>query len=237
MRIDVEQAVFERFPGFRRAVVVAKDLDNSGEPEALVALLREQERRIREDATLEDYKNHPHIAAWMQVFRDMGLNPNRHAPSIANLIKRVRSGKDLPFVNKIVAIFNAVSLSYVGSCGGDDLGVVTGDLRLGFASGSETYVPLGQPDQSEHPLPGEVIYYDAGNSNVFCRFWCWKNGDPSKITPETRAVAVNVDGMAPVTAAEVLAKAEEAATLVRTFCGGTTSIHLLDPKHPGFEIA
>jgi hypothetical protein len=43
--------------------------------------------------------------------------------------------------------------------------------------------------------------------------------------------------MTPVTAADVLAKAEDVATLVRTHCGGTTSIHLLDPEHPGFEIA
>ena len=64
-----------------------------------------------------------------------------------------------------------------GPCGGDARNVIEGDLRLGIADGTENYVPLGQPDVLEHPQPGEVIYYDTATKDVFCRAWCWKNGN------------------------------------------------------------
>jgi lysyl-tRNA synthetase class 2 len=236
MRIDVEPEVFRRFPGFRRAVIVARDVDNRGEPEELTALLRECEERVRSDPSLEDYRGHPRIAPWMGIFRELGLNPNKFPPSIVNLVRRARAGKPLPFVSKLVCLFNCLSLKHLGSCGGDDLGVVTGDLRLGFATGEETYVPLGEPDVREHPKPGEVIYYDGGNGLVFCRVWCWRNGDPSKIRPETRHVAINVDGMTPDTEETVRARAEELLGWVGRYCGGRLGLHLLTPEEPGFEV-
>jgi lysyl-tRNA synthetase class 2 len=235
MRIDVEPEVFERFPGFRRAVVVATGVDNRGEPEELSALLRECEASVRADPGLENYRACPRIAVWMEVFSSMGLNPNRFPPSIANLIKRTRAGRDLPFINKLVTIFNCVSLKHQGSCGGDDLAAVEGDLRLGFADGTETYIPLGQPEATEHPKPGEVIYYDRGNGNILCRAWCWKNGDPTKIRPETERVAINLDGMTHLGERELLSMAEELADLVRRHCGGETGIHLLSPERVSFE--
>ena len=65
-----------------------------------------------------------------------------------------------------MAIFNCISLKYLLPCGGDDLNVIEGDLRLGIADGTENYVPLGQPDVLEHPQPGEVIYYDTATRRM-----------------------------------------------------------------------
>lgn len=233
MEYSVEPSIFERFPGFRRLVVVAEGVDNSVENPALLALLRHCEAEARGEAPA-DFRTHPALAAWCACFTAMGLNPNRYPPSVVNLIKRTRSGKDLPYINSLVAIFNCISLKYLVPCGGDDRAVITGDLRLGFASGQESYVPLGQPDVVEHPPVGEVIYYDTGNLDVFCRAWCWKNGDRSKMSPATTAACINVDAMAPVDAGHLEKAADELAALIRTHTGGTTRIHALSPEQPRF---
>ena len=104
MRFCIAPEVFEKWPEYRRCTVVGRGLENAEDDPALLALLREAEAGVKADPALEDYKEYPLIASWRSVFREMGLNPNKFPPSIANLIRRTRSGKDLPFINRIVAI-------------------------------------------------------------------------------------------------------------------------------------
>jgi lysyl-tRNA synthetase class 2 len=237
LRIEIAKEVFESYPNYRRYVVLAKGVDNSGKDEELEGMLREKEQAVRSCEDLSNYKEHPRILAWRKVFEDMNLNPNRFPPSIANLVKRVRSGKDLPFVNKLVCIFNIVSLKYIVPCGGDDLSVVRGTLLLGQAAGDETYNPLGKPQETETPAPGEIILYDTGTKDVFCRGWCWKNGDSSKITPETKVVAINIDAMMDVVPQEEHRRAAfEVAELVKSKCGGEVDVWLLSPEKRWLDI-
>jgi DNA/RNA-binding domain of Phe-tRNA-synthetase-like protein len=236
MKIEIAREVFETWPSYRRIVVVARDVDNAEEDPELEALLREAEASARLDPELENHREYPRIASWRSVFERMGLNPNKFPPSIANLIKRTRSGKDLPFINRLVAIFNIISLKYRIPCGGDDLAGVTGNVRLMPASGDETYEPLGNPEAVERPNPGEIVLADTGRRTVFCRGWCWKNGDPSKITRDSRLVAINLDALPPVDLETLKAAAAELVDLTSRHCGGTAVMHLLEPENPGFEV-
>lgn len=86
-----------------------------------------------------------------EAFSGMGIKPKKNPPSVINLIKRCRAGKPLPFINPLVAIFNCISLKYLLPCGGDDLNVIEGDLRLGIADGTENYVPLGPARRAGAP--------------------------------------------------------------------------------------
>ena len=97
-------------------------------------------------------------------------------------------------------------------------------------------MPLGQPDVLEHPQPGEVIYYDTATKDVFCRAWCWKNGNRSKLTPETTNAVINVDAMPPLPLAAAEQAAEEAAGLLRRFTGAKTAIHKLTAEAPRFVL-
>lgn len=236
MKIMIAHEVFEKWPEYRRYVVVGRDLENAEEDPELLDLLREAEAAVRIDPELENFKDYPPIASWRSVFEQMGLNPNKFPPSIANLIKRTRSGKDLPLINRLVAIFNIISLKYRIPCGGDDLECLKGDLRLGPANGDELFEHLGNPEAVENPAPGEIILHDTGNGNVFCRGWCWKNGDPSKITQATRFVAINLDALPPVNADTHHIAAAELVELLRKHCGGKIDLRLLEPGSPFIEI-
>jgi lysyl-tRNA synthetase class 2 len=236
VKIEIAGEVFDRFPGYARHVLVVKDADNTREDAELAGLLAEAQRRAREDASFADLKTHPFIASWREAFQAFGVNPNKCPPSVANLIKRVRGGKDLPYVNSLVAIFNVVSLNHVLPAGGDDLDSVRGGIRLAIAKGHEHYTPLGSPEQTERPDPGEIVLLDTGNDEVFCRAWCWKNGDVSKIGTDTRRVAINVDALPPKTPEAGEDAAREALDLIRRFCGGSASFHRLDASNRSIEI-
>ena len=239
MRISIDESLFGTFPGYVRHIILAEDLDNTHEAAQLAdleALLRDAEAAVRADPSYADLKGHPRLSPWRDAFQAFHVNPNKCPPSICNLIKRVRSGASLPFVNPLVCIFNVVSLHHGIPAGGDDLDKVVGGIRLGFADGSESYVPLGQPEARETPNPGEVILVDTGNQDVFCRAWCWRNGHPSRIEANTRRVAINVDALPPVTPEHGRAAAEEVAALVSRFCGGRVEIRRLEAGHASCEV-
>lgn len=236
LKIEIVPEIFTAFPGYTRHLLVAEGVDNAGVKPELELMLREAESALRSDDSLADVKAHPRIASWRSAFESFGVNPNKCPPSIANLVKRVRGGKDMPYVNTLVCIFNVVSMKYILPAGGDDLAKVIGDVRLGFAGGEEVYVPLGSPESAERPNPGEIILYDTGSKDVFCRAWCWKNGDRSRIEESTRRVAINVDALPPVSVEDGLRAAEETAGLVRRFCGGEVKICCLSGDNAAIQV-
>lgn len=236
MRIQISSEIFSAFPGYARHVLIAEGVNNLAPQPELETMLLGAQAALRADSLFADVKAHPRIASWRSAFEKFGVNPNQCPPSIANLIKRVRGGKDLPYINSLVCIFNIVSMKYILPAGGDDLDKVVGNICLGPASGDEVYVPLGSPDAAEHPKPGEIILYDTGNNDIFCRAWCWKNGDRSRIEESTERVAINIDALPPVDVEEGHRAAEETAELVRRFCGGTVTIHRLSEGNTILEL-
>jgi lysyl-tRNA synthetase class 2 len=86
----------------------------------------------------------------------------------------------------------------------------------------------------DHPKPGEVIYADA--EQVLCRRWNWRECDKSKMTAQTHNVVLVVEGLPPVTAADVLAATNELAGLLQQYCGATTHVALLNHTNPQLVV-
>jgi DNA/RNA-binding domain of Phe-tRNA-synthetase-like protein len=229
----VSPEVFALFPDYIRGVIIARDIDNRGEKAELAGLLREAERQATRDASLLEIKNHPRIAPWRQAYSRFGINPNKFYSSIESLCRRARRGDQLPYINTAVALFNYFSLKYIVPSGADDLASVQGDLTLTISQGSEPFTPFNS-DKVEYPAPGEIIYRDS--AAVMCRCWNWRQGNQTKLTPDTRNIAINVDCLPPVTGDGADAMTAELAGLVRRFCGGDVSYALLTAGRPEHEI-
>ncbi len=233
MKDIVTKEVFAKFPNYIRGVVVARGVNNQGENQKLIGLLREVEQGATRDASLLEIKSHPRIASWRQAYADFGVNPNKFYCSIESLGRRARRGDQLPYINTLVALFNYFSLKHMVPSGGDDLDSVDGNLCLTLAKGDEPFTPLGS-EVIEHPAPGEVIYVD--DNKVMCRCWNWRQGDQTKLTPATSNVAINVDCLPPVLRGEAEAITRELADLVQEFCGGMISYLFLDASKSEVEV-
>ncbi len=217
MKLSIEPALAARFPGYRMLTVVATGIDNTGDSPELRRLLAEVAAEIRRRPDLADLDANPRVAAWREAFRETGADPVETKPSLDALLQRVLAGQEIPFVNKVVAISNLVSLKHLVPSGGDDLGAIDGDFGLRFAGGLERFRPIGEADE-EHPEPDEVIYADQ--QKVLCRRWIWRQGEESKIADDTTQAAVNVDLMPPATEDEGRAAAAELAALLAEHCCG-----------------
>jgi lysyl-tRNA synthetase class 2 len=233
MKDIVSHEVLTKFPNYIRGLVVARAVNNHGENQRLAQLLRKAEDNAAHDASLTDIKNHPRIASWRQAYSDFGINPNKLYSSIESLGRRARRGDQLPYINTLVALFNYFSIKHMVPSGGDDLDKVDGNLCLTLAKGNEPFTPFNS-DTIEYPASGEVIYVD--DSKVMCRCWNWRQGDQTKLTPDTANVAINVDCLPPLLRGEAETITKELADLVKEFCSGDVTYLLLDAKQSEVDI-
>ena len=192
-KIIIKDEIFDLFPDFYRGIVLVKDISNQKSDKRIRRLLKKE---IDRQVDIDELKD-PRILAWNEAHRRFGSDPDTYLPSITYLLKSMRPNRALPFINSVVALFNYISLKYLTPCGGDDVEMVEGNLVLGIADGTEMFIPLGE-EIEEHPFPGEVIYYDDRSKNVMCRRWNWRNGDMTKITPDSKRIVLNIDCLPPV---------------------------------------
>ena len=71
----INKEVFDKFPGFRRGIVVARKMDNQGSSKELETLLKEALAGAA--AAPIDLKTDPRTAVWNETYRALGCNPNK----------------------------------------------------------------------------------------------------------------------------------------------------------------
>jgi DNA/RNA-binding domain of Phe-tRNA-synthetase-like protein len=235
MEVKVDERIFKDFPLFRRGIVVASGIQNQGDSKELETLLNEAVESAGRQPI--DVKADPRIAVWSEAHRRFGSNPNKFPPAHFSLIKRVQKpGIRLAFINKVVAVMNCNSIADVIPVGGDDLAHAGPCLELRYASGEETFVPLDAPQTSEHPTPGEVIYVVADSGKVMCRRWNWRNGYETRITEETQAMVMNIDGLGEESESRAVMTRDQVAAMLEKYCGARILTSVLSPAHPSFRF-
>ena len=231
---SISPAVFERFPGYVRGVVVCHELTNGASSPEIVQLLREAEASVRaRGIALEQIAEEPRIKSWREAYRSFGAKPAEFRSSIEAMARRALRGDELPAINRLVDIGNIVSLRHLIPAGSHAIDVLKGDIELRFAEGDEDFVAFGT-NELEHPLPGEVVFVEGGQ--VLTRRWTWRQANHTLTLPETRAVEFNVDGLPPVTKEEVAEACREVADLVGCYCGGTSRIDYLTAETPTISL-
>lgn len=230
---SIAPEVFAAFPEYRRGVVLAFDVGNGDSPPELVQLLRQEEERARGRLKMETLTSEPRLASWREAFRQLGYKPGDFRPSIEALLRRVLRNQELPSINVLVDIGNIVSLRHVLPVGGHALDVLTQDIALRPATGSEVFIPFGS-EEAEHPAPGEFIFTEG--EKVLTRRWIWRQATHTLTLPATTAIEFNIDGLPPASAADVEAAEMDLMALVGRFCGGSARWAVLDRQNPRLAL-
>ena len=231
MLYRISPEILSRYPGYVRGVVIVTDAVNlEGPIDEVARMLKKAPETLRVRADLDD---HPNIAAWRAAYSAFGARPSKYPSSIEAMVKRVRKGGELPYINTLAALCNIISLKHIVTIGGHDVGACTEPLWLCFANGSETFTPFGTTE-IEHPEPGEVVYLSG--QTVLCRRWTWRQAEFTKLTRQTTHVAINVDGLPPVTRGDVEMISKELATLVRMYCGAKAECKVLAEETPSIQV-
>jgi len=222
----IDHRIFDLFPGLQIGILVAHGIDNRGEREEITGALREEEDRVAGELAGTQAAEHPLIAPWREAYRAFGSNPKRYPSSIENLVGRVLRGSRIRHINKLVDIYNTVSLRYIVPAGGEDLDKVEGDIVLTMAGEDETPIVLLGEEEARAPQAGEVIYKD--DAGAICRRFNWKEAERTKLTEDTTGAIFVIEAVPPVDATTLQQALDDLAYMVETYCGGRTAKSLLN---------
>jgi DNA/RNA-binding domain of Phe-tRNA-synthetase-like protein len=234
LRLTLSAPFLALFPDALVGVAVVRGIDNAGEDAELSSRLRAAVAAIPERLGAAPLTEHPRVAVWREAYRRFGAKPKDHPSSIENLLRRASKGHAPSHINRVVDLYNAVSLESLLPAGAEDLATIDGDVELTLAGEAEPPVRLLGEPEARAPKAGEVIYRDR--QGAICRRWNWKEADRTKITEATRDAIVVVEGLPPIARAEVEGALGLVADAVRDRFGGTASTAVLDAGRTSLEL-
>lgn len=234
MKLKIDPQMFEKFPGLMVGLVSVKGADNNGIAEGIAEKTKEQEARTRRELQAETLSQAPKIDSWRKAYSLFGGKPKENRSSVENLYRLVLKGGELRHINKLVDIYNLISLEHMLPLGGEDLDKTKGDIILTFATAEEPSVLLLGDKEPRPPHEGEVIYKDG--ISTICRRWNWREADRTKLTEETKNCVLAIEALPPATREELEAALDELEALVGEHCGGTTKSAILDGNNNDAEL-
>ncbi|MFE9424011.1 phenylalanine--tRNA ligase beta subunit-related protein [Kitasatospora sp. NPDC006697] len=183
--IPVDAAAAEAFPGVR---VLARpaEVAPAGAAEAADRLWLAQ-HRLWHEKTRGEIRNHPRVAAYRELAKLIGTDPDKQPPSIQALIDRGLRGKEpgrWPRINPAVDAVNAVAVAHLSALGLFDADKLTGDVRMTVSQGGEEFFALGA-DHSAELDPGRLVLADE--SRVLSLF-AYRDGRHQAVGERTERV-------------------------------------------------
>jgi DNA/RNA-binding domain of Phe-tRNA-synthetase-like protein len=175
-RASVDPAVFALRPDYRALLLAVEGI----EPAPADELVEAAERAPGADE---------HVAAWREAYRSFGAKPSRTRNSLEALLRR----PELPRVNPLTDLYNAISVLHGIPVGGEDLTKYDGSPRLIRATGAE---PFDTAAGVEFPAPGEVVWCD--DAGVTCRRWNWRQSRRTALHEGTTSALFIFDALDPV---------------------------------------
>lgn len=234
MRFQINNKILEKFPRLNVAVLVCNEIDNQGKAKELIKFIRSREEEIRKEFNAETLSQNPKFTCWREAYRVFGVKPKKYRSSVEALYRRVLKGEEIRPINKIVDIYNYISLKYTVPAGGEDLDKIKGNIQLTFAGEDEPSVLLLGDKEPKPPKEGEAIYKDE--ISAICRCFNWREAERTKFTEQTQKAIIVIEGLPPTTRKEIEKILEATQKLTQKFCGGKIIPFILDKENPEIKF-
>jgi DNA/RNA-binding domain of Phe-tRNA-synthetase-like protein len=203
----IQPEILERFQ-YRGVMLYVRNIENGPSDEFSIAQLRRAETEARAKFGQGKASDHPHMMAWREAFSSFGLKPSKFLNSSEAMISRVLKGGELPAINWLTDIYNALSVRHVFPCGGEDWDQAVGVQQLRFAQGHEAFDTSKDGETViDHPQPGEVVWAD--DAGVTCRAWNWRQCVRTRLNEQTKNAYFVLDSLEPFPKASLVAAADE----------------------------
>lgn len=232
MEFKVQDSFFEKVPNAVLGVVVVKNFDNTKNYDFINKLFTKNLESSKEKFKDVKIKEEPWILPYRDAFTKLGINPNKFMCSIEALMTRISKGKDIPSINPIVDLGNALSLKYELPLGVHDIdNFINGNIEIREATKDDIFITFGSTE-IEHPEEGEIIY--ASNTEVKTRRWTWRQGENSKVDETIKNAFIPLDGF--TENKESILKLQKEFSDILTSMGVECTLGFIDKDHTEFEF-
>lgn len=157
MKYTIDKTIFELNPNIKFGIIIGHDIHNSETTLEDKERLRKAESKMREEIKPEQLRELHNVALYRDVIIKSGINPNKYPPSVEAMFKRIVKGGELPAINALVDLCNAVSIENGLSLGGHDLRDIHEDLEVRYSRKGDIFLPFGAEKYEDVP-DGELVF-------------------------------------------------------------------------------
>lgn len=233
MRYTVDKSVFELNDRVKMGILIGSNLKNSETSIEDEKRLRDAEASMRETVQADSIRELPNVALYRQIMTSAGINPNKFPPSVEAMFKRILKGGQLPVINALVDLCNAVSIEQGISLGAHDLKDIHEDLEVRLSRNGDIFLPFGASEY-ESVEEGELIF-TSGNI-VQTRKWIWRQSELGKTEIDSSNIFFQLAGFGDNEEDSLLKAMKEIDKLVVDRFGGTCQQYVVDISNPSIEF-
>lgn len=207
----IRPEIFELRPDYRALSLVAEGVQNAVRHPASDAIIA----AVRTDRAWPAWGD-AHLEAWRDAYRGFGAKPQRTPSSVEALVKRMRGDGQMPAINAVVDLYNALSVRFALPIGGENVAAYVGSPVLKRADGTEPFDTVKDGSAFLESVPaGEVVWADE--RGVTCRRWNWRQGLRTRIDPTTTRMWFVLERLEPMPMAALLEAGDRLAATLRKF--------------------
>jgi DNA/RNA-binding domain of Phe-tRNA-synthetase-like protein len=233
MKFKVSADVFARLDGLCFGVVVARGINNRDRLSEIESILEQSMELVQTRFKGVAVKEQAEIMVYREAFVKLGFNPNKFLSSVEAMVSRIAKGHQLPVINNIVDLTNAVSLKYIIPMGAHDLDKTQGDIEVRFSEATDIFLPFGAGGP-ETPEPGELVY--ASGNSIKTRRWIWRQSEEGKITEASTNIFFPLDGFKESNDRAVLTARDELAVRLDDLFKCDVKTGWVDKDNPVMEL-
>ena len=232
MKFIVQKEIFDQLDNLYIGVVIAKGIDNSMDYPNIEKLLKESIELAENKYLDKKVKEDEMIIPYREAFQKLGINPNKYQCSVEAMFSRISKGKQLPNINQLVDLNNAISLKYTLPMGTHDLSKSNLDIEMRYATPEDIFIPMGT-DEQDNPETGEIVY--AVGNDIRTRRWTWRQSNSGKIDDKTNYVFFPIDGFKGFNDDKVNEAVKELSTVLKENFDCEISTGFVDKDNQSFE--
>lgn len=191
MKYTIDKSIFELKPNIKFGIIVGHNIVNSETSAEDEQRLRNAENKMRNEISQEQLRELHNVKNYREVMTASGINPNKYPPSVEAMFKRIIKGGQLPVINALVDLCNAVSIENGISLGGHDLKDIHEDLEVRFSRKGDVFLPFGSEEYED--VPENELIFTSGNV-VQTLKWVWRQSELGKVTPDSSDIFFQLVG-------------------------------------------
>lgn len=233
MKYIIDKSVFELNPSIKFGIIIGNNIKNSNTTQEDEERLRKAESKMRDEIKQEEIRSLHNVSLYREVMQKSGINPNKYPASVEAMFKRIIKGGQLPVINALVDLCNAVSVENVISLGGHDLKDIHEDLEVRYSRKGDVFLPFGS-ENYEDVLEGELVF-TSGNI-VQTLKWVWRQSELGKVTLDSSDVFFQLVAFEYEEGSSLYEAMNQIEELVSNRFQGICRKYLVDIDNPSIEF-
>jgi DNA/RNA-binding domain of Phe-tRNA-synthetase-like protein len=233
MKYSIAPFIFEKNPDVCFGIVIGKGLKNTDTLEADSQRLADSEGLVKSTIQPDTLKTTPAIAKYREALKNVDINGNKFMNSVEAMSKRVVKGGQLPRINALVDLCNAIALKYLISLGAHDLRDIHEDLSVRLSEDGDKFLPFGE-EAYEDVAPGEVVF-TSGNI-IQTRQWLWRQSKLGMIDLDSSDIVFQLVGFKGDHYDNFENALKDVETLAKERFGAEVTTYVVDRDNPSIEF-